>query len=465
MNNTKMVNMKNVDFVELFDSAGMTIKEFTTFCQLDEAMVIGKLKRGRREIESKKSKPVLEDSEEVASYDESENEKVLSSYGTRITTLQQLVEACKINLDEWVIERHVINKWEVGARKKTKSLVFEKGSMSGSIEDDGTITVEPLFQVKAWLIRKTPVEITPFVKPVSFSVISKVKVVSTKESKSVLVLPDPQIGFRRDMYSGELIPYHSRLALNVALQISQHVRPDYIIWLGDLMDLAEWSDKFVRTPDFYFTTQPAIIEAAWWMAKFGDTQSGNGEHILLEGNHDMRIKTAISNNMAYAFGLRSADEIRAKPVLDLRTLLSLDNLGVKYVDGYPNNEYSPIFSLKFIHGILINPKAMLERVNVTTIHGHTHRVEWQSKTIRSGNKTDVVSIMSPGCLCKIDGTVPGSDNINQWQQGIGIVRYNEYGDVSISPVGISNGVAMYREYRFTGYDQTGLLAKETGYKF
>lgn len=52
----------------------------------------------------------------------------------RIVTLDDLIEACDIDLTKWYIERHVVNKWEVGAK-----------------DDAGQIQVEPLFQVKAWL--------------------------------------------------------------------------------------------------------------------------------------------------------------------------------------------------------------------------------------------------------------------------------------------------------------------------
>jgi hypothetical protein len=58
----------------------------------------------------------------------------------RIKTLADLVRVCEIDTDEWIIERWTANKWEVGA----------KGV-------DGRIAVEPLFQVKAWLKRNTPI--------------------------------------------------------------------------------------------------------------------------------------------------------------------------------------------------------------------------------------------------------------------------------------------------------------------
>lgn len=60
---------------------------------------------------------------------------------TRISTLEELVEHCKIDLKVWEVERFVCNKWEVGAKNA-----------------DGKIVVEPLFQVKAFLRRNRVVE-------------------------------------------------------------------------------------------------------------------------------------------------------------------------------------------------------------------------------------------------------------------------------------------------------------------
>jgi hypothetical protein len=59
---------------------------------------------------------------------------------TRIQSLEELVKQCDIDLTEWEVERWICNKWEVGAKDAAKVL-----------------RVEPLFQVKAWLRRKTNV--------------------------------------------------------------------------------------------------------------------------------------------------------------------------------------------------------------------------------------------------------------------------------------------------------------------
>lgn len=55
----------------------------------------------------------------------------------RIKTLEDLIEHCNIDLDIWDIDRHIVNKWEVGAK-----------------DENWKIITEPLYQVKARLKKK-----------------------------------------------------------------------------------------------------------------------------------------------------------------------------------------------------------------------------------------------------------------------------------------------------------------------
>jgi len=66
--------------------------------------------------------------------DTSSNRAYAWSKSTRITTIEQLVEFCEIDLSRWTIYRAVVNKWEVGVKQL-----------------NGTVQVEPLFQIKVWL--------------------------------------------------------------------------------------------------------------------------------------------------------------------------------------------------------------------------------------------------------------------------------------------------------------------------
>lgn len=61
-----------------------------------------------------------------------------------IRTLDELLAYAKVDLEQWDVERFVVNQWEMGSRFP-----------------DGTTATTPLFQVKAWLKRKggwTPTE-------------------------------------------------------------------------------------------------------------------------------------------------------------------------------------------------------------------------------------------------------------------------------------------------------------------
>ena len=69
-------------------------------------------------------------------------DRSIGSLSTRIETLEELVDYCQIDLKKWIVERHIVNKWEVGA-KHPKT---------------GRITVEPLFQIKVWLKPVDPVQ-------------------------------------------------------------------------------------------------------------------------------------------------------------------------------------------------------------------------------------------------------------------------------------------------------------------
>lgn len=51
-------------------------------------------------------------------------------------TLDDLLAACKVDLKVWRVAKHVVNKWETGAR-----------------QEDGSVLRTPLFQIKAWLER------------------------------------------------------------------------------------------------------------------------------------------------------------------------------------------------------------------------------------------------------------------------------------------------------------------------
>lgn len=278
-------------------------------------------------------------------------------------------------------------------------------------------------------------------------------------SKYAVILPDPQIGYRQDMVTGELDPFHDVDAMNVALQIVQDVQPDLIVNIGDFLDLPSFS-KYKQEPTFQRTTQAAVNTGHTWL---GEQRSNapDAEIILFQGNHDIRLEDQIMNHLAAAYGLQRANLPEEWPVLSVPYLLRLEELGVQYIDGYPANSYWVNDRLVCIHGSKVRSTgstaaAEVDDERVSVIFGHIHRIEQHFKTRNVRGGVRINSATSPGCLSRIDGAVPstkgGTDSFGRplkryenWQQGIAVVQYDE-GDspFSIELVPIFSGTATWR---------------------
>ena len=279
-----------------------------------------------------------------------------------------------------------------------------------------------------------------------------------RDYKQAVILPDPQFGFR-SFPDGTLDPFHDERALSVALSVVSIVKPDLIVILGDYLDLPAFS-RYDQEPYFAHTTQPAIQRGHEFLAQLRAT-CPNAHIALIAGNHDDRIRKSILSWNKEALHIKRADTPEGWPVFSIPNLLALDTVGVEYVDGYPAGQYWVNDRLLCIHGLKVRSggstaKAVADDERVSTIFGHVHRIEWHYKTVRvrGGLRTNFAG--TPGCLCRIDGTVPsmkgGVDfsgkpisSAENWQQGLAVVTYND-GDApfALEQVYIDNGSAIFR---------------------
>ena len=99
-------------------------------------------------------------------------------------------------------------------------------------------------------------------------------------------------------------------------------------------------------------------------------------------------------------------------------------------------------------------KILEERVT-SVVFGHVHRREMATKRTEAGE----VFAASPGCLCRIDGAVPGSTERHNWLQGIVVVDAGP--PMSLSFVAISDGVASFRGKQYHGRDRVDELIEAT----
>lgn len=257
--------------------------------------------------------------------------------------------------------------------------------------------------------------------------------------KTCVILPDPQIGFRRDMITDQMDPFHDERAISVALKVIEDLRPDVIVNLGDLLDLAEFS-RFVGEASFARTTQASFNYAHKYLA-MQRALCPDAEIILFEGNHDIRMQRWIKQNGMAAYGLQRANEPASWPVMSVPHLLRLDELGVKYIEGYPAASWYLNDRLKFKHGDKAGKRGtvanrIIDDERVSTIVGHTHHINITYKSVDTlrGQRTSFAATL--GCLCRIDGAVPstksGQDSFGRpvkayedWQQAVGVVTYME----------------------------------------
>lgn len=302
-------------------------------------------------------------------------------------------------------------------------------------------------------------------KPVVIQNPKPYKKPKTKHQVNVC-LPDPQIGYR--FIDGVWTSFHDEKAMSVALQITawlaEHDRVDAVVNLGDFLDLPTVG-RFEQEAAFAGTTQKAFDRGHLFLQEQRAAAGENAHIVLIEGNHDRRLEKFIQVNAAAAWGLKRAN-VDELPVMSIPYLLRLDEIGVQYIDAYPAGAYWLTKNLRAVHGNKARSNGSTAAAytnadpHISTIFGHAHRLELQSKTVfdRDGSIRSIA--VSPGCLCKVDGAVPsvnGSTKIDgnsaiyheNWQQGVCVVTIDEDGQPYYELVQIDKGVAWFRGNKFT----------------
>lgn len=288
--------------------------------------------------------------------------------------------------------------------------------------------------------------------------------VSGNPWKTAVVLPDVQIGYYRDA-KDRLHPTHDEAALAVALDITRAAKPDRVILVGDNLDFPELG-KYRRTPSFQRTTQASIDRATTFAAELRAAAPG-AEIDWIAGNHEERLPNYIIDNASAAFGLKRGNTPDSWPVLSVPALCRFDDHDISFHPGYPVGEVWINDRLRVIHGHKVKSNGStapgyLDAERVSTIYGHVHRREWAERTRHTRKGARTILAASPGCLCRIDGKVPGThtgtdldgvplEATQNWQQGLAVVEF-QAGDRPFvyEQVSIFDGWAMWRGREFGG---------------
>ena len=361
-------------------------------------------------------------------------------HASRIQSLEELIEAFDIDTEKWKVKSFIAEKWDSATNELEKFLI------RASFVERKEFTNKPI----------TPIEIT---------IENEKTAEKTAHSalKRTIALFDLHVGFARNFRSGELVPFHNREALSVALEIATLSQPDTIVFGGDLLDMSEWSEKFILEPGFYFTTQNALIECAWWIGKFKQ-RCPNAELVMLAGNHEKRLQILVTKRLIAMAMLTPADDPDV-PLTSIDNLLGLSRMGVKYIDEYPDGVFFVAKDTIIEHGSIARARpgmtasAVVDQRNFNVIFGHKHTLEMASKNVESWSGNKVVRAVCSGCLCRLDGTVPGSNRHSQWQNGVAEIIHDNETAYAINPILIENGNAIYNGEMISGSEVTIQQAK------
>jgi len=321
----------------------------------------------------------------------------------------------------------------------------------------------------AELLRQDPEKPFPLIQAQKM-MIKPSTIIKPKKGKNdwklAALLPDTQIGYR--VYEdGTVIEFHSEKAIDIALQILNYAHQqfgvDTVVNLGDTLDLPAQS-RHHQEIAFQNSTNLAIQRGYEYLAAQRATVP-DAEIVFLEGNHDCRIYKYLAENAPAVVNMRQAGSADSWPVNSLPHLLRMDELGITYASGYPAGEYWLNENLRCIHGDRVNSsgstamKYINSNHHVSVIYGHIHRIEMLYHTNHTSTGPGRNAAFSPGCLCRVDGSVPsvkGGITPNEkpvkywenWQQGVGFAWYKDTGEFTLLSVPILDDWAVFMGQEF-----------------
>jgi hypothetical protein len=348
---------------------------------------------------------------------------------------------------DWIVKSFRVRSWNT-LPAAVKDLTSIEGRWSGTVKrEEG---VKDLFSYSLSIAPKVIDDQELLIRPIRAAATVRVPdtVRETDAPARVLAGGDAQIGFY------DRIPHHDRKALSLFVSIAQRWQPERIIVGGDWIDFAALSDRFFVRPEARGTVQATLCEAHYWLWALREV-CPQARIDFLEGNHDQRLWKAGVSHLAEMIHIKPVTNLDGWPAMSIPNLLGLDSLNINYLKGWPGNEVWLRDDFRVTHGEFTSStpggtvKAVLKNAAVHTVVLHSHVSEIANKTQHTRFGTNLITGAVVGCLCKIDGSVPGRVSRPQWQQSVGAITYSE--DLAVLPninlIPISEGIAYCSGHR------------------
>jgi hypothetical protein len=242
------------------------------------------------------------------------------------------------------------------------------------------------------------------------------------------------------LYGDTHFPFQDDVALAIVGQIAQHLQPDVVVHMGDLLDCYRLS-RFDKDPTRMETVQDEIDLARAHLVQMR-RHCPNATMILLEGNHLDRLRRVLWSLPGEAAFLHTLTAF--KQTMTWPSLLGLADLGITFVPygQESRHEFLPHFTVK--HGDVarkfsaMSAKAEMDRYNRSGASGHTHRLGMFMHRDYNGNHV----WLETGCTCN---TRPEYCADPDWQSGCVVMCFDrETGAFQSEIVYIHNGLAVWR---------------------
>ena len=194
------------------------------------------------------------------------NSGVVATVNRNVKTLDELLAYMQVDLSVWEVEKHVINKWEVTMREPATTvggagndaLVVENEKGGQHIlwtRGNKEPMHEPMFQVKAWLKRKTP-----SVKDIAFErILNRVEELTRIPKKIAYPKHETKTMLEVSLYDAHfgLLSWERETGENYDLKIATE---RYAVAIGDLLQKTRgWAPEKIVLPignDFFHVNNP-----------------------------------------------------------------------------------------------------------------------------------------------------------------------------------------------------------------
>lgn len=217
-------------------------------------------------------------------------------------------------------------------------------------------------------------------------------------------------------------PYEDKSAYGLALKVIKDLKPDLIFLGGDIADFYSIS-HYNKDPARKLTLQQDLNYIHEELAKLRKL-CPKADIVYLSGNHEQRLEKFLASK---------AEELSSLEALELRNLLKLESLNIKWVQ---NGTRVKIGKLWHLHGNEVAgggtniAQSKFSKLNANVIFGHHHKLQ---SYIKRNYEGEVCGAWANPCLSELQ---PEYAHFTDWILGFSIIEYAKNENFHVEQVAV-----------------------------